>query len=299
MTTQEERNAQERLAVAAIRKELLESNIDGAKVIEREQMDPPQAVVSIVNTVFDSVISEHKYLNAIELARNYDLPIDKINDTIYMEFGHIVTTGDIEKAIDWALVNNLPDYEITRAAIRGIESAILNKNVTLALEIKHKYSITEEQIGNIWQKGYDKAVKDEKYFEAALLSREFGMSARKTAITASRAFRKAMEHKDYEKMVRVEDGFRIFNDSGFTHIGVEDGRSLIRATEDFIRQQIRSADFEQVVELIHGLGVLIIRKLPITLFVIWLCLRTTWQKRFINFFLKRTNMIMPYGSKVS
>ncbi len=257
MTTQEERNAQEGLAVAAIRKELLESNIDAAKVIEREQMIPPQAVASIVNTVFDSFVSEHKYLNAIELARSYDLPIDKINDTIYMEFRHIITTGDIEKAIDWALVNHLPDYEITRAAIRGIESAILNKNVALALEIKHKYSISENQIGNIWQKGYDEAVKDEKYFEAALLSREFGMSARKTAITASRAFRKAMEHKDYEMMVRVEDEFRIFNDSGFTHIGDEDGRSLIRATEDFIRQQIRSADFQQVVELIHGLGVLI------------------------------------------
>ena len=39
--------------------------------------------------------------------------INKINNTIYMEFMRSITTGDIEKAIEWALVHYILDYEIT------------------------------------------------------------------------------------------------------------------------------------------------------------------------------------------
>jgi hypothetical protein len=256
MPTKEEQNKQEGLAVDAFREALLDVNIEGAKVIEREQMLPPQAVSSLVNTVFDTLIRNHNFINAIELGKSYELPKDKINDVIYMEFRRIINTGDIEKAIEWALFNHLPDYEITRAAIKGIEAAIINKNVKMAVEIKLKYSITEEQIGSVWQKGYDESIKDGKFFEAALLSREFGLSERKTIITASRAFRKAIDKRDFDQMVLVEDEFRIFNDAGFSLLSEEDGRSLIKMTEGFIRDRIRTEDFPKVVHLIHGLGVL-------------------------------------------
>ncbi len=82
-----------------------------ANVIER--IVPLQAVSSVVNAVFDTFLTEHKYLNAIELARSYAMSIDKINNTIYMEFMRSITTGDIEKAIEWALVHYLLVYEIT------------------------------------------------------------------------------------------------------------------------------------------------------------------------------------------
>ena len=256
MPAPEEQGALEGRGVAEFRKELLEANFDGAKVIEREYMLPPQAVGSIVNSTYDTFISAQKFIDAVNLAKRYELPKDKINDAIYMEFRRIVATGDIEKAIEWALLNSLPDYEITRAAVKGIELAILNKNVELAVEIKKKYAITEDQVGSVWQKGYDEAIQEGKFFEGALLSREFGMSERKTLITAARAFKVALQQNDFDKMVLIDEEFRLFNDAGFSTIGEEESRSLIKLTEAFLKEHLRSDLFKKAVGVIHGLAIL-------------------------------------------
>jgi limonene-1,2-epoxide hydrolase len=256
MLTPEEQGVIEGRGVAEFRKALTEANFDGAKVIEREYMLPPQAVGSIVNATFDNFISVQRFVDAIALGKRYELPKDKISDAIYMEFRRIIVSGDIDKAIEWALLNNLPDYEITRAAIKGIEAAILGKNIELAVEIKKKYAITEDQVGSVWQKGYDEATQDGKFFEAALLSREFGMSERKTLITAVRAFKAALQQNDFDKMVLVEEEFRVFNDAGFSVLGDEESRTLIKMTEAFIKEKLRTDSFKKAVSLIQGLTVL-------------------------------------------
>ena len=66
MLTKEEQNIQEGLAIAAFRDALLDGNIEGAKVIEREQMLPPQAVSTVVATAFNTLISDQNFINAIE-----------------------------------------------------------------------------------------------------------------------------------------------------------------------------------------------------------------------------------------
>ena len=252
----EENVTQDAQAITAFRLELLAGNFDEAKVIERDNAIAQQGIMSVVHSVYEEFLKEEEFINAIEIGNKYELPEDKIHDAIYLEFRRIIATGNIDSAIDWALQNNLPDYEITRAAIKGIEIAILNKNIEMAVDIKKKYSVNEEQIGNTWQIGYDDAFKNEKFFDAALLSREFGMSERKTIITAAKAFRKAIKQNDFDRMVLVESEFRIFNDNGFGLLGEEEGRTLIKLTESFIKEKLRSDSFRNIVEVIHGVGVL-------------------------------------------
>ncbi|MCP4726023.1 MAG: hypothetical protein GY863_13355, partial [bacterium] len=155
MPTEEEQLVQEGKAASSFREHLMTGKLDEAKVIEREQALPPQAIASIINSVFDTLImQDEKYLEAIELGKRYELPKDRINDVIYLEFRKLINDGDVDKAIQWAMQNSLPDYEISRAALRGIENAITNQKIEMAIQIKNDYSITEEQIGNTWQIGY-------------------------------------------------------------------------------------------------------------------------------------------------
>ena len=65
MLTPEEQGVIEGRGVAEFRKALTEANFDGAKVIEREYMLPPQAVGSIVNATFDNFISVQRFVDAI------------------------------------------------------------------------------------------------------------------------------------------------------------------------------------------------------------------------------------------
>ncbi|MFC1553507.1 hypothetical protein ACFL7D_02625 [candidate division KSB1 bacterium] len=256
MAEQEEKSLKEGQAIQTFRNELLEGNFDGARVIEREQMIPPQAVQSVVHSTFETFITESKFIKAIEIGKKYEMSKDKIADVIYMEFRDKIARGNFDKAIEWALVYSLPDYEITRAAIKAIEAAILNKDIKLAVEIKQKYNITEEQIGNIWQKGYDDAFKEGKFFEAALLSREFGMSERKTIITSAKAFRNAMNKNSFEGMISVETEFHLFNDAEFSLLGDEESRALIKKIEEYLKEKLRSDSFKKAVELIIGIAIL-------------------------------------------
>jgi len=253
---EQEETAKEGKAVGAFRSELMNANFDGAKVIEREQAIPLQAINSIINSIYDIFIQTQRHKDAIELGKRYDLPKDKINDAIYMEFRKVIGSGDFEKAIEWAMVYNLPQYEINRAAIKGIENAIMSGDIELAVEIKKKYSISEEQIGSVWQSGFDLAFKEAKYYEAALLSREFGMSERKTILTAAKGFRQAINESNFDRMIQIDGEFRIFNDESFPFLGEEEGRSLIKATEYFLKKQFRSENFRKAMEVVHGLGIL-------------------------------------------
>ncbi|MCP4725577.1 MAG: hypothetical protein GY863_11100, partial [bacterium] len=148
------------------------------------------------------------------------------------------------------------DYEISRAALRGIENAITNQKIEMAIQIKNDYSITEEQIGNTWQIGYETAIQNGSFYDAALLSREFGVSERKTIITAAKAYRKALKAADFESLGQVEREFRIFNDSHFSLLSEEDGRSLIKITEDFLREKLQSDFFRDAVKMIEEFGIL-------------------------------------------
>jgi len=253
---EEEQTVQEGRAVASFRKELVDGNFEGAKVIEREQAIPPQAIRSIINSVYELFLSTQRFVDAIDLAKRYSLSKDMINDAIYMEFRRIIGTGDVDKAIEWAMVYNLPDYEINRAAIKGIETAILSGNIEMAIDIKKKYSIAEDSIGTVWQKGFDAAFRDGDFFNAALLSREFGMSERKTAITAAKAFRAALDDNNFDRLILTESEFFLFNDETFGLLGDEEGRFLIKNTEGFFKKQLRSENFRRTVEMIQGLGIL-------------------------------------------
>ncbi len=257
MPTEEEQLVQEGKAASSFREQLMAGQLDEAKVTEREHALPPQAIASIVNSVFDTLImQEERFLDAIELGKRYSLPKDRINDVIYLEFRSLINEGDVDKAIQWAMQNNLPDYEISRAALKGIENAITNQKIELAIQIKHDYNITEEQIGNTWQIGYDTAIQYGNFYDAALLSREFGVSERKTIITAAKAYRKALKTADFTKLGNIEREFRIFNDSHFSLLGDEDGRSLIKITEDFLREKLQSDHFRDAVKMIEEFGIL-------------------------------------------
>ncbi|MFC1734275.1 hypothetical protein ACFL6I_28565, partial [candidate division KSB1 bacterium] len=62
MVAEIQQTAEEGRAVAAFRDELMDCNFDGARVIEREQSIPPQAISSVVNTVFDHFVAQQSFV---------------------------------------------------------------------------------------------------------------------------------------------------------------------------------------------------------------------------------------------
>lgn len=238
-----------------IRNELNNGNFDEAKRIEREHLIPSNIISSIVNTVYDGFIREKKFKLAFTLARKYELPSEKIADAISMEFRHLLSLGKCEEAINWGIKNGLANYEISKAAVKGIEMAIIEGDVKKAVKMKNEYSISPEQIG-IWQKGYDNAFNESKYFDAALLSREFGSSERKTQLTASKAFKNAVGTGTFGDIVNVEKEFRLFNDASFGLLGDDESKTVIETFLNFVDICAKNSDGRTLVEVVDGIRIL-------------------------------------------
>jgi len=239
-----------------IRSAMQEGRLDDAKRLERENLVANHVISTIANSVFDGLLMDHNYLTAIQLGRQYELGADKINDTIIMEFRQLIHKGQVDDAINWGLKHHLPDYEISRAAVKGVEIFLLNGDVSNAVEMKSKYSITNEQLGNMWQKGYDEMFEKGQFYEAALLSREFGSSERKTLLTATKALREAIRSKNWNKIITIDDTFRIFNDESFNLIGDEDAKNVVEVIQGYIRTCLAENRINEMVDVIDGCRIL-------------------------------------------
>ena len=242
--------------LVTIRNEMNNGDFDEAKRIEREHLIPPHIIGSIANSVFDGFIKGKKFILALNLARKYDLSQEKIIDVILMEFRNLLTQGKCQEAIDWGLKNHLPDYEISRAAVKGIEIAIMDGDIEKAIAFKNEYSITPEQIGVMWQKGYDMAFEKENYFDAALLCKEFGSSERKTLLTASKAFKESVRKAAYKDIVKIEEEFNFFIDYSFDLIGEDDAKSVVEEFLKFLESSKKSNDGKAFVDIIDGTRIL-------------------------------------------
>ncbi len=239
-----------------VRNELTDGNFDEAKRLEREQLIPPHIITSIANSVFEGLIKSKQYKLAITLGKKYSFTPERIEEVILLEFRNIISQGKIEDAIEWGLRYHLPGYEISRAAIRGIENAVMDGDVKKAVKLKGEYSITEEQIGTFWQKGYDKAFKNEKYFDAALLSREFGSSERKTLLTASKALKNFIKIGQFINIIDIENEFHFFNDIAFGLLGDDEAKAAVEAFLDFLSVCVKNNDGNTLVKVVGSTRVL-------------------------------------------
>ena len=242
--------------LVTIRNELINGNFDEAIRLEGEHLISSHIMTSIANSVFDGFIRDKKFALAVSIGRKFSLSPEKIKDAVLMEFHKLMGQEKYEEAIEWGLETKLPDYEITRAAVKWMEVAIMEVDVKKALELRSDYSITQDQIGNIWQKGYDKAVEEEKYFDAALLSREFGASERKTLLTASKALKNSISKKAFSEIISVEKEFRFFHDSSFSLLGDDEAKSVVEAFLEFLDICLKNNDGKILVEVIDGIRIL-------------------------------------------
>lgn len=242
--------------LVAIRTKMIEGNLDDAKRIERESLVPPNIILTIANSVFDSLTLEREFLRSIELARKYELPHNRINEAILQQYRSLQAQNEFDKALDWAFKNGIPEHEINRAAIKWIEYLILQGNLANAVKIKTQFHISHEQIGNMWQQGYDKAFEQGRFFDAALLSREFGSSERKTILTAGKAFKKAIIEDDKETIIAIDHEFRFFNEELFPLLGDEESKSVIEAFQNYLRANFQKGESKKILEIIEGVRVL-------------------------------------------
>ncbi len=239
-----------------VRNELLNGNFDEAKRIEREHLIPPHIIGSISNSVFDGMLRDKKYKFAITLAKKYDLPIEKLDDVVLLEFRSLIAQAKYKEAIEWGMKNKLPEFEISRAAVKGIEVAILEGDVQKAVKWKGDYNINHEQIGTIWQKGYDNAFAEEKFFDAALLCREFGSSERKTLLTAAKALKNSIRKGIFRELPDIETEFHFFNDYSFGLIGDDEAKLVIEVFIEFLDVCVKKADGKTLVSSIDGTRIL-------------------------------------------
>jgi len=242
--------------VVAIKNELISGNFDEAKRIEGEHRIPPHIISSIANSVYDGLIKGKKFRLALSLAKKYELSSEKVSNAILMEFNSLVGQEKCEDAIEWGLGNGLPDYEISKAAVKGVEIAIMNGNVEKALKLKNDYFITDGQTGNIWQKGYDKAFRERRYLDAAFLNREFGSSERKTILTASKALKNAIRNKAFSDIIIIEREFCFFNDLSFNILGDDEAKSVVESFIDFMDLCLKRNDGEILVDVVDGARIL-------------------------------------------
>ncbi|MCL5019514.1 MAG: hypothetical protein M1426_03410, partial [Patescibacteria group bacterium] len=243
-------------ALITIRTNMMEGNFDDAKRIERESLVPPHIILTIANSVFDSLMLEREFLRSIELARKYELPVNRINDAVVQQFRALQTQNEYEKALEWAFKNGIQEHEINRAAIKWIEYSILQGDVTKAVKVKAQFHISHEQIGGLWQQGYDKAFEQGRFFDAALLSREFGSSERKTILTAAKAFKKAIMEDDKESIIGTDREFRFFNEDFFSLLGDEEAKSVVEAFQNYLRTNLQKGESKKILEIVDGVRVL-------------------------------------------
>lgn len=243
-------------ALIMIRAKMMEGNFDDAKRIEREALVPPHIISIIANSVFDTLLLDREFLRSIELARKYELPMNRINDAVIQQFRALQAQNEFDKALDWAFKNGIPEHEISRAAIKWIEYLILQGNLANAVKVKAQFHISHEQIGGLWQQGYDKAFEQGRFFDAALLSREFGSSERKTILTAGKALKKALLDDDKETIIAIDHEFRFFNEEFFTLLGDEESKSVVEAFQNYLRSNFRKGESKKMLEIIDGVRVL-------------------------------------------
>ena len=242
--------------IVTIKNELISGNFDEARRVEREHRIHPNIISSIANSAYDRFIKEKKFRLALSLAKKYELSSEKVSDVILMEFHNLIGQEKCEDAIEWGLRNGLPDYEINRAAVKGVEIAIMNGNVKKAVKLKSDYSITDAQTGNMWQKGYDKAFRERRYLDAALLNREFGSSEKKTILTASKALINAVRNKKFSDIIVVEREFSLFNDPSFSILGDDEAKSVVESFLKFVDLCLKNNDGEVLVDVVEGVRIL-------------------------------------------
>ena len=242
--------------LVTVRNELISGNFDEAKRLEREYLIPPNIISSIANSVYDGFIKEKKFKLAVYLAKKYELSSEKVSDAILMEFRNLIGQGKCEDAVEWGIKNGLPDFEIRKAAVKGIEIAIMDGDAKKAVKLKNDYSITEDQIGDMWQKGYDKAFGERRYLDAALFSKEFGSSERKTILTASKALKNAIHNKTFSDIIIVEREFRFFNDPSFDLLGDDEAKSVVESFLNFIDLCLKNNDGETLVKVVDSVRIL-------------------------------------------
>jgi len=243
-------------AIVRFREMLNSGDFEEARRIERELLLPPHIVKPVVNTVFDLLINDKRYREAIDLGKRYDLPMDRVGDTVYMEFRELIAKSKFEEAIDWGLKNNLSGTDITNAALRWVEYSIKAGDIKTAIYVKEKYSVSKEQVGNIWMNGYNEAFDKMDYFNAALLSREFGMSERKTILTAVKGFKEDLKKGNIDDLEIYEKEFNIFNDVAFGIMGDEEGRALIQVYENFLEKLLSERNIEKILEVVEATKIL-------------------------------------------
>ncbi len=231
-------------------------DFDDAKRIEREAAIPPHIVQPIVNTVFEQFLNEKKFKEAISIGAKYEIPAQKIADAIYEEFRFLVSKNKFEEALNWGMKNNLAVNDITRVIVKWIEWCIINHQIDKAIALKNKHTIASDQISNSWQKGYNRAFDNGEFYAAALLSKEFGLSERKTLLTAIKAFKNAIKKDDAETCKKLEADFNLFNDHSFSTIGDEEGRQFINLIEENLTDAFRKKQHEYIIELVDGIKVL-------------------------------------------
>ncbi len=240
----------------SLRARLHDGKLDEAKQLEREELVPGHIVTTIANSVFDTLMMEREFLRALELARKYELTVDKIGEAILQQFRYLESKNEFERALEWGQKNGIANFEITRAIIKWIEHNILQGIVEKAVEIKTKFNISHEQIGSLWQQGYDRAFEEGRFFDAALLSREFGSSERKTMLTAAKAFKKAIMENDKQRIIDIDREFRFFNEDRFTLLGEEESKTVVDSFQSYLRSKFRKGDSKEGLEIIEGVHIL-------------------------------------------
>ncbi|MCP4728363.1 MAG: hypothetical protein GY863_25225 [bacterium] len=218
-----------------IESHLVNGDVEKAKDLEHEHGITIIGAKKIAGEVVTEMIKKSNTLPvAVAICEQYDLETELRIKAISNHMRNFVKENNYDEAIDWAKENNLPSNEINTIAIKAFNESLGQRDVKKALEYKHKYQLPDnlvfEKVINRFNHFFDR--KD--YESAMLLGHDYDISRKRTLIASIRAYHQLINTDNLAKLIAYEKKFNILGDSEHDLVDEADLKVLGEIFRDMI-----------------------------------------------------------------
>jgi len=171
---------------------------------------------------------KHNYPLALTLGRQFGLHPSELDPLYMAEWNQLCERKQYEEAAQWADEQGIGEFEMKRAAYLAYERYLNLGKIEDAIRMITVYRLKHEDLIGKTIPAFNKAIKKEEFYFAALLGREFNFSARRTFLAAVNAMIKELVGGNFDKAVEIQYKFALVSEAVFEEIGDKESAEFVK-----------------------------------------------------------------------
>ena len=197
-----------------------ESQMAQAKIKEKNltSMDVTEAA----NAALRECLKEKRYVDAIALCEEFNLPVEQKIDIINLQFRTLAAAKQFQEAYDWGEKYGLSKNDLNTNALAAFESALDKDDIQTALHYIDTMHIPLDVVVGIARASFNQLFDNKQYRKAFLLGYRFEISRKRTLTAGIRGYNYLLGNGDIKTFLSIEKDYKVLTDRDLKELEPED-----------------------------------------------------------------------------